>query len=62
MSRPEGVNIIGTKKVFRNKIDEFGNITWNKARLVAQCYTQVKGIDNDEMFTPVARLDSIRLL
>ena len=38
------------------------NITRNKARLVAQRYTQVEGVDFDETFAPVARLESIRLL
>ena len=60
--RPEGINVIGTKWIFKNKSDEFGNIVRNKARLVAQGYTQVVGIDFDETFAPVARLESIRLL
>ena len=60
--RPEGINVIGTKWIFKNKSDEFGNVVRNKARLVAQGYTQVEGIDFDETFAPVARLESIRLL
>ncbi|CAM8947776.1 unnamed protein product [Rhodiola kirilowii] len=60
--RPNGVNIIGTKWIFKNKTDESGNITRNKARLVAQGYTQIEGIDFDETFAPVARLEAIRLL
>jgi len=60
--RPEGTNVIGTKWIFKNKTDEFGTIIRNKARLVAQGYTQVEGIDFDETFAPVARLESIRLL
>ncbi|CAM8878671.1 unnamed protein product [Rhodiola kirilowii] len=59
---PSGVNIIGTKWIFKNKTDESGNITRNKARLVAQGYTQIKGIDFDETFAPVARLEAIHLL
>ena len=47
--------------VFRNKLDENGTITRNKARLVAQGYRQEVGIDYDETFAPVARLESIRL-
>ncbi|KAG9446382.1 hypothetical protein H6P81_012510 [Aristolochia fimbriata] len=49
-------------EIFKNKTDESGNITRNKARLVAQGYTQVEGVDFDETFAPVARLESIRLL
>ena len=60
--RPEEINVIGTKWIFKNKSDEFGNVVRNKARLVAQGYTQVEGIDFDETFAPVARLESIRLL
>ncbi|GMH05097.1 hypothetical protein Nepgr_006937 [Nepenthes gracilis] len=60
--RPTHTNIIGTKWIFKNKTDENGNITFNKARLVAQGYTQVEGIDYDETFAPVARLESIRIL
>ena len=59
---PHGVNIIGKKWIFKNKSDKNGNITRNKARLVAQGYTQVEGIDFDETFTPVACLESICLL
>ncbi|KAG9460048.1 hypothetical protein H6P81_004556 [Aristolochia fimbriata] len=59
---PEHLNVIGTKWVFKNKTDEEGNVIRNKARLVAQGYTQVEGIDFDEIFAPVARLESIRLL
>jgi hypothetical protein len=60
--RPKGLNVIGTKWVYKNKSDENGTITRNKARLVAQGYTQVEGLDFDETFAPVARLESIRLL
>ena len=60
--RPESKNVIGTKWVFKNKSDEKGIITRNKARLVAQGYSQVEGLDFDETFAPVARLESIRLL
>ncbi|XP_040370261.1 uncharacterized protein LOC112183342 isoform X2 [Rosa chinensis] len=55
-------NVIGTKWIFRNKSDEHGNVTRNKARLVAQGYKQVEGLDFDETFAPVARLESVRLL
>jgi hypothetical protein len=55
-------NVIGTKWVFRNKQDEHGVVTRNKARLDAQGYTQVEGLDFGETYTPVARLESIRIL
>ena len=60
--RPEGVHVIGTKWIFKNKTDEDGEIIRNKSRLVAQGYTQVEGVDFDESFALVARLESIRIL
>ncbi|GJR35736.1 retrovirus-related pol polyprotein from transposon TNT 1-94 [Tanacetum coccineum] len=51
-----------TKWVFRNKLDENGVVSQNKARLVAQGYNQQEGIDYDETYAPVARLESIRIL
>nr|GEV15546.1 copia protein [Tanacetum cinerariifolium] len=56
------MTIIGTKLVFRNKLDENGIVSQNKARLVAQGYNQQEGIDYDETYAPVARLESIRIL
>ncbi|GKA74902.1 putative ribonuclease H-like domain-containing protein [Tanacetum coccineum] len=58
---PNGKRAIGTKWFFRNKKDERGIVVRNKARLVAQGYTQVEGIDYDEVFTHVARIEAIRL-
>ncbi|KAK1662591.1 hypothetical protein QYE76_050750 [Lolium multiflorum] len=55
-------NVVGTKWIFKNKQDEFGNIVRNKARLVAQGFSQVEGIDFGETYAPVARLESIRIL
>ncbi|GJZ89312.1 putative ribonuclease H-like domain-containing protein [Tanacetum coccineum] len=52
---------IGTKWVYRNKKDERGIVVRNKARLVVQGYKQEEGIDNDEVFTHVARIEAIRL-
>ncbi|GJU60753.1 putative ribonuclease H-like domain-containing protein [Tanacetum coccineum] len=52
---------IGTKWVYRNKKDERGIVVRNKARLVAQGYTQEEGIDYDKVFAPVARIEAIRL-
>ena len=60
--RPSDKNVIGTKWVFKNKSDEKGVITRNKARLVVQGYSQIEGLDFDETFAPVARLESVRLL
>ena len=59
---PKDASIIGTKWVFKNKMDEFGTITRNKARLVAQGYNQQEGIDFDQTYAHVARLESIRML
>ncbi|GJU23008.1 putative ribonuclease H-like domain-containing protein [Tanacetum coccineum] len=58
---PNGKRPIGSKWVFRNKNNERGTVIKNKARLVAQGYTQEEGIDYDEFFAPVARIESIRL-
>nr|GEU53487.1 copia protein [Tanacetum cinerariifolium] len=52
---------IGTKWVYRNKKDERGIVVRNKTRLVAQGYTQEEGVDYDEVFAPVARIEAIRL-
>ncbi|GJR83132.1 retrovirus-related pol polyprotein from transposon TNT 1-94 [Tanacetum coccineum] len=52
---------IGSKWVFRNKKDEHGITTKNKARLVAQGYSQEEGIDYDETFALVARMEAIRI-
>ncbi|KAD4586555.1 hypothetical protein E3N88_24156 [Mikania micrantha] len=61
VSLPPGKCAIGTKWVFRNKTDEKGQIIKNKARLVVQGFCQEEGIDYDETFAPVARLEAIRL-
>ena len=60
--KPPQKNIIGTKWVFRNKLNEQGEVTRNKARLVPQGYRQQEGIDYTETFASVARLEVIRLL
>ncbi|GJX38041.1 putative ribonuclease H-like domain-containing protein [Tanacetum coccineum] len=57
----KGKRAIGTKWVYRNKKDERGIVVRNKARLVAQGYTQEEGIDYDEVFVPVARIEAIGL-
>ncbi|GKB40599.1 putative ribonuclease H-like domain-containing protein [Tanacetum coccineum] len=58
---PHGKRAIGTKWVYRNKKDERGFVIRNKARLVAQGYTQEEGINYDEVFALVARIIAIRL-
>nr|GEU84561.1 retrovirus-related Pol polyprotein from transposon TNT 1-94 [Tanacetum cinerariifolium] len=69
MSELEDINIFaysnedvfGSKWVFKNKMDEKEIMIRNKARLVAQGHSQEEGIDYDEVFAPVARIESIRL-
>ncbi|GJW01550.1 retrovirus-related pol polyprotein from transposon TNT 1-94, partial [Tanacetum coccineum] len=58
---PIGKRAIGTKWVFRNKKDERGIVIRNKARLVAQGHRQEEGIDYEEVFAPMARIEAIRL-
>jgi hypothetical protein len=55
-------NVVGTKWVFRNKQDEHGVVIRNKAWLVEKGYAQVAGLDFEETFALVARLESIRIL
>ena len=54
------MNIIGTKGVLKNKFDEHGLITRNKARLLAKGYNQQEGIDFGQTYAPVARLEVVR--
>ncbi|GJY04878.1 putative ribonuclease H-like domain-containing protein, partial [Tanacetum coccineum] len=58
---PYGKKAIGTKWVYRNKKDERGVVVRNKSRLVAQGHRQEEGIDYDEVFAPVARIEAIRI-
>ncbi|GJT12242.1 retrovirus-related pol polyprotein from transposon TNT 1-94 [Tanacetum coccineum] len=58
--QPRNMTIIGTLWVFGNKLDENGIVSRNKARLVAQGYNQQEGIDYDETYAPVARLELFR--
>ncbi|GJR35604.1 ribonuclease H-like domain-containing protein [Tanacetum coccineum] len=58
---PFGKKAIGAKWVYKNKKDERGVIVRNKARLVTQGYRQEEGIEYDEVFAPVARIEAIRI-
>jgi len=62
MPRPSDYPVVGIKWIFKNKFDENGNVIRNKSRLVAKAYNQIEGIDFEETFAPVARLESIRIL
>jgi hypothetical protein len=62
VSLPQGHKPIGLKWVFKLKRDEAGKIVKHKARLVAKGYVQQQGVDFDEVFAPVARMESIRML
>ncbi|KAJ9545582.1 hypothetical protein OSB04_025289 [Centaurea solstitialis] len=59
--RPKNKTIIDLKWIFKNKKDEDGIVTRNKARLVAKGFKQQAGIDYDEIFAPVARIEAIRI-
>ena len=60
--RPTHQSIIETKWVYRNKLDEHGEIVRNKPRSVAKGYNQEEGIDCDKTYAPTARLESICML
>eukprot|EP00253_Pinus_taeda_P006390 PITA_06390 len=59
--RPNDKNVTGIKWIFKNKLNENGDVIRNKARLVCQGYAQQEGIDFEENFAPVARLEAIRM-
>ena len=60
--RPSNQSVIGTRCVFRNKMDENDTIVRNKARLVAQGFNQEEMIDYEETFALIAILEAIRML
>jgi hypothetical protein len=57
--RPEDKNVIGSKWIFKNKLNEQGQVVRSKVRLVCKGYAQIEGLDFDEIFSPVARLEAI---
>ena len=59
--RPHDKNVIGTKWIFKNKLNENVEVIRNKARLVWKGYAQQEGIDFEETFALVARLEAIRM-
>jgi hypothetical protein len=59
--RLKNKNVINTKWVFRNKLNEDGQVTRNKARLICKRYAQIEDIDFEETFAPVARMEAICL-
>ena len=59
--RPKDKNVIGIKWVFRSKLNEDGKIVRNKARLAFKGYAQVEGVDFEEIFSLVIRLESFRM-
>ena len=59
--RPKGINFIGTKWVFKNKFNEVGQVIRNKAKLLCKGYAQVEGVEFEETFAHVARLEAIRM-
>ncbi|GJX92014.1 retrovirus-related pol polyprotein from transposon TNT 1-94 [Tanacetum coccineum] len=61
VSCPDKVMLIKLKWIYKVKTDEFGGVLKNKARLVAQGFRQEEGIDFEESFAPVARIEAIRI-
>jgi hypothetical protein len=57
--RSEGKNVIGSKWIFKNKLNDQGQVVRNKARLVCKGYAQIEGLDFDETCVPIARLEAI---
>jgi hypothetical protein len=60
--RPKDKNVIDTKWVYKNKLNEDGQVTRNTTRLVCKGYAQVEGIDFEETFAPVSRMEEIQLI
>ncbi|GJT80526.1 retrovirus-related pol polyprotein from transposon TNT 1-94 [Tanacetum coccineum] len=62
VSRPGGKNIIAVKRIWKNKSDAYNIVIRNKSSLVAKGYKQEEGIDFEESFAPIARLEAVRML
>jgi hypothetical protein len=62
VEKPEGVNLVGSRWTFRVKRDNKGNVDKFKARVVAQGYSQIPGVDFQETYSPTIRFTSIRLI
>jgi hypothetical protein len=60
--RPKDKNVIDTKWVYRNKLNEYGQVTSINAILVCKGYTQVEGIDFEETFIPISIMEAIKLI
>ncbi|GKB24623.1 retrovirus-related pol polyprotein from transposon TNT 1-94 [Tanacetum coccineum] len=61
VDKPFGKNVIKLKWLWKNKKDEDQTVIHNKARLVAKGYAQEEGIDFEELFAPIARLEAVRI-
>jgi hypothetical protein len=61
LPRYDDKNVIDSKWIFKNKLNEQGQVVRNKARLVHKGYSQIEGLDFDETFAPIARLEAIRI-
>ena len=62
VDRPAHKNVIGVKWIFKTKLNADGSVNKHKARLLVKGYSQEPGIDYNDTFAPVSRLDTIKLL
>nr|KYP63619.1 hypothetical protein KK1_018198 [Cajanus cajan] len=62
IDRPKGAKVVGVKWVYKTKLNEKGEVDKFKARLVVKGYAQQYGIDYTEVFAPVARMETVRLV